>query len=107
MNKIEFILLFVCCLAFHSCGTEKRPYPVYQEQIQLEYTSLGCDSLFYKPLCLEVFDSLLLVCDPTKESVFKLLNVNTLQVVCEGGRIGNGPNDLMSCTILDKIDVLI
>lgn len=100
-----YIYIVISCLICCSCSMSvHNSYPVYEKEINLKYESLGCDSLFFKPLCLEVFDSLLLVCESTKENVFKLLNMNTLQIVSEGGRIGNGPNDLMSYTILDKID---
>lgn len=98
---VFFVFCFICC----SCSFfYQDSYPVYEKKIDLKYESLGCDSLFFKPLCIEVFDSLLLVCESTKENVFKLLNLNTLQIVSEGGRIGNGPNDLICNTILDKID---
>lgn len=93
------------CLICCSCSVHHQDsFPVYEKDISLKYESLGCDSLFFKPLCIEVFDSLLLVCESTRENIFKLLDVNTLQVVCEGGSVGSGPNDLMSYTILDKID---
>lgn len=101
----KFIVFWISCLLCCSCSIyDKNSYPIYEKEINLKYESLGCDSLFFKPLCVEAFDSLLLVCESTKENIFKLLNVNTLQIVCEGGRVGNGPNDLMSYTILDKID---
>lgn len=99
------MVCLMSCLICCSCSVHHQDsFPVYEKEISLKYESLGCDSLFFKPLCIEVFDSLLLVCESTRENIFKLLDVNTLQVVCEGGSVGSGPNDLMSYTILDKID---
>jgi len=86
-----------------SCSSSQKDSR-FDKQIELKFNSLGVEDLFYKPLCIEIFDSLLLICDPTPESVYKILNINTKQIICEGVNIGEGPYELLSPTLIDRID---
>lgn len=103
-RKICYILFLVVVMAIFSCSSSKEEKTFCEQQIELTFNTLDVDDLFLKPLCIEVFDSLLLVCDPTQESIYTVLNLNTKKIVCKGSTTGTGPNDLISSCIIDKID---
>ncbi|MDR1880651.1 MAG: hypothetical protein LBQ78_06925 [Tannerellaceae bacterium] len=62
------------------------------------------DECFFKPRSMEVFDSLLLVCDPVDDHHYVVVDLNKREVVLTGGLKGGGPDDLMFGGCMDKID---
>lgn len=104
MDKKNYFILFVVGILVFSCSSPQKTEPLFEQQKELTFNTLNVDELFFKPLCIEVFDSLLLVCDPTDEGIYTVLNLETKSIVCKGGSTGTGPNDLISSCIIDKID---
>ena len=103
-RKIIYIICLCIAVNLFSCSSPKDVHLVFDQHIDLTFESLEADDLFFKPLCIEAFDSLLLVCDPTEQGLYALYNLNTNKIVCKGGIKGSGPNDLIATCIIDKIN---
>ena len=77
MDKKNYFILFVVGILVFSCSSPQKTEPLFEQQKELTFNTLNVDELFFKPLCIEVFDSLLLVCDPTDEGIYTVLNLET------------------------------
>lgn len=88
MDKKNYFILFVVGILVFSCSSPQKTEPLFEQQKELTFNTLNVDELFLKPLCIEVFDSLLLVCDPTDEGIYTVLNLETKSIVCKGGSTG-------------------
>ena len=84
-RKIIYIICLCIAVNLFSCSSPKDVHLVFDQHIDLTFESLEADDLFFKPLCIEAFDSLLLVCDPTEQGLYALYNLNTNKIVCKGG----------------------
>jgi hypothetical protein len=76
----------------------------FPQSESLQFIHLGMDEYFFKPISMEVFDSLLLICDPVDDHHYSIVNLNTSEVILTGGHKGSGPDDLLFGAIMDKID---
>jgi hypothetical protein len=105
-KKICFTLSVILVLfAVESCKKKAQSIDsVFPQSESLKFTPLELGDFFFKPETLEVFDSLLLVCDPVESHHYSIVNLNTRKVILEGGQRGNGPDDLVYGSIIDKID---
>jgi hypothetical protein len=95
MNKSIFIctaVLFLCsCLRYERINYE---IPIFPDIKHLNIEIINSDFMFRDIPFMVVYDSLLIACDPTINSIAHIFNKNDGCFIGSVGRIGQGPGEL-------------
>lgn len=102
---VKKLYLFIVTCMFLGCNAEKESL-VHQygfERLgELKFHLLDLNESLFKPIAMDVFDSLLLVYDPVEGLNYTVYNLNTLKPVLSGAQKGEGPDDVLYGPFFDK-----
>lgn len=97
MKEQLFIILLSLTLV-SSCSEKKEATyraPAFNNQVELSVEIINDDFIFMSIDFMDVYDSLLIVCDSSIDSMLNIFNKKDGSLIASGGTKGKGPNELI------------
>lgn len=97
MNR-SIIIIVLLVLLFSCSKKERVSYepPLFETEEELSVDIINDDYLFRTIYFIDIYDSLLIVCDPSINPIIHIFNKNNGTFIASGGGRGKGPGELIT-----------